>query len=188
MKILFIAPWYLYRPILPASLLLQTHADWRLLLIHDGPLLEEVRQFVPADPRIEVTARAHRANDWGHTLRDEALDRITADRIACDAICVTNADNYYVPGFCVQMLAALGGAAAAYCDCVHSHRGWTLMPAALELRSIDCGSLLVQADLALATPWRGRGFCADWEWIAELLAAAGPGRFVHVPRPLFVHN
>ena len=108
------------------------------------------------------------------------------DDPAPDWLIVTNADNYYIPVFLDRMLAAAAGHAGAYCDCLHSHHGWRLLPAKLECNQIDCGSLLVRADLARSTPWTSCRFAADWDWISNLLKKTVD--FVHVPLPLFVHN
>jgi len=183
-----IAPWYGYYPILCDALRLQTYAHWTLDLVHDGPEIRPHTGAWRADPRITIRHTERRYNDWGHSLRAEAL---TAERLAAagrmpDYVVVTNADNYYAPPFLEAMLLMAAGRSGAYCDCVHSHYGWRLLPAALTLNHIDCGSLLVETDLAIAVGWPGRQFAADWQWIAALLAKGG--QFVHVAHPYFVHN
>jgi hypothetical protein len=218
MTVHFIAPWYDYYPILADSLRLQTIDDWTLDLIHDGPETQEHRGEWRDDRRITIRHSEVRYNDWGHSLRADALERLkcqlsvvscqlsvamdngqrTTDngqrdpRCGCpadrgpDYVVITNADNYYVPPFLAAMLQLVRGHRGAYCDCVHSHFDYRCLPAALEFCRIDCGCLLVEAALAVSVGWRGRHFEADWQWIADLLAMTGD--FVHLPRPLFVHN
>ncbi|MGD0781232.1 MAG: hypothetical protein ABSA30_00070 [Candidatus Aminicenantales bacterium] len=217
MTVHFIAPWYEYYPILADSLRLQTVGDWTLDLIHDGPETQEHCGEWRDDPRITIRHSAVRYNDWGHSLRAEALERLktesredketrrqgdkeTADQSTplpvslspclplspSSYVVITNADNYYVPPFLAAMLELVRGHRGAYCDCVHSHFDYRCLPAALEFCRIDCGCLLVETALAVSVGWRGRHFEADWQWIADLLAVTGD--FVHLPRPLFVHN
>lgn len=182
-RVHFIAPWYEYYPILADSLRLQTHKDWTLDLIHDGPCTMTRLGEWRYDDRVEARATHHRHNDWGHTLRDLGLKTIET---CPDYIVVTNADNYYMPIFLEQMLQAADGHDGAYCDMITSHHGYKLWPARLECNHIDCGSLMVRAGLAASTPWTSRRFAADWDWIAELLKKTQD--FVHVERPLFCHN
>ncbi len=105
----FIAPYHEYYPVLVESLVDQRHADWRLLLYHDGPI---IRQDVSAkvariqDRRVSLYNTRKRYNDWGHTLRQLGLNLVCKEEIG-DYVVVTNGDNYYAPGFCDIMLAAI---------------------------------------------------------------------------------
>jgi hypothetical protein len=183
MRVHFIAPWFEYYPILCDSLRLQTHQDWTLDLIHDGPWKEQPHGAWTVDSRIRANHTMKRYGDWGHSLRAMALEGYSTD---ADFIIVTNADNYYVPGFLGTMLKNVGDHSGAYCDCLHSHHGWRLLPAKMKCNHIDCGSLMVRAGLAQETPWTSRRFAADWDWIESLLKKTTD--FVHVPLPLHVHN
>ena len=106
-KVLFIAPIYNYYPILVHALQAQTHDNWELLLVHDGPNDLGLAATVAAfnDERIDYSETALRHNDWGHSLRRGALERIAQEKSG-DYIVVTNADNYYAPGFLSLMLNA----------------------------------------------------------------------------------
>jgi hypothetical protein len=183
MRVHFIAPWYQTYPILCDALRLQTHQDWTLGLVHDGPWPNEDWGPWIEDDRIGARPTAVRANDWGHSLRAAALASYQGD---ADYIIVSNHDNYYVPTFLDHMLSAAEGHAGAYCDMIHSHHGYRLIESRLECNWIDCGAIMVAADLAKSTPWTGRHFAADWTWIAALLEKTQD--FVHVGLPLFCHN
>ena len=187
-RVHFIAPWYEYYPILADSLRLQTHENWTLHLIHDGPQFAPIRNGEWCrDDRVDISSSPERFNDWGHSLRAAA---VVPD--AADFVVHTNADNYYVPAFLQEMLAAANGHAGSYCDMIHSHvfppqtKPYHLRQSRMKCNWIDCGALMVRADLAISTPWISRRFAADWDWIAALLQKTTD--FVHVPLPLFVHN
>ena len=74
-KVLFIAPIYNYYPILVHALQAQTHDNWELLLVHDGPNDLGLAATVAAfnDERIDYSETALRHNDWGHSLRRERI-------------------------------------------------------------------------------------------------------------------
>lgn len=186
--ILFIAPFYRYRPILPESLVRQTCGEWRLLLIHDGPG-RRLRHVT--DERITLAATSQRHNDYGHSLRAFGLRLAAQQNLPGDWIVHTNGDNYYVPGFCEQMLTTAAerpSLVGFYCDCLHNHYGWSVLNACLRIQQIDCGCLMVRREAAVQVGWPGRDFTADWTYIASLVQLHGAEHFVKIPRPLFVHN
>jgi hypothetical protein len=190
-RVLFIAPVYEYEPILVPSLRLQGHQDWQLLLIHDGPnrqgLAERLRQL--ADPRIAYFETVKRYNDWGHSLRALALERVAAEPIVGDFVVITNGDNYYCPGFVEQMLAGFtDDTIATYCRMSHNHRNWNLIDTRLEHQFIDCGCVMVRRSAVLEVGWRSREHAADWVYVADLLHSFGAEQFRKVSQVLFVHN
>ena len=189
-KVLFIAPIYNYYPVLIHALQAQTHENWELLLIHDGPNDFGLAATIAAfnDERIDYSETALRHNDWGHSLRRDALERIAQEKSG-DHIVVTNADNYYVPGFLSLMLNAFeDDIVVVYCDAVRSHLGWALLDARLALGWIDCGVVMARREEALAIGLTSTEFAADWTYIDGLASAYGYDRILKLPRPLFVHN
>jgi len=134
------------------------------------------------DPRITITETPTRCGEWGHPLRDLGIAGIP-DKT--DYVVVSNHDNYYVPTFLAEMLSAAAGHAGAYCDMIHNHYRYKLLPAMLECGHIDCGAVMVKSDLAKSTPWASRRFEADWDWINAMLKKTTD--FVHLGLPLFVH-
>ena len=151
-KITFIAPIYNYYPLLIPNLLTQTHGDWRLILIHDGPnsteLAKQVEHF--QDSRIGLHFTEKRYNDYGHSLRAMGLKLVTNT----DYLVHTNADNYYVPKFCEYMLKSFSeGIVAVYCDMIHSHKEWRLLETQPVFTKIDCGQLCSKLPLL----WKRNG-------------------------------
>jgi hypothetical protein len=181
----FIAPIYKYHPVLLSSLLTQQNPDWECILIHDTPN-PDLRKYVEflADPRIKYHETAQRYNDWGHSLRALGLTMLGDSQFVVH----TNADNYYCPGFINAMLSAAEGYLGAYCDCVHSHRGWQMMSCALKFTFIDCGCVMLRRQIAEEVGWTSRDFAADWNMIDQVIARYGSEVFNHVSLPLFVHN
>lgn len=190
-KVLFIAPIYNYYPILVHALQLQTHRDWELLLIHDGPNATGLRALMErlGDPRIRYYESVRRFDDWGHSLRAMGLQAIAAEPIEGDFVIITNADNYYAPPFVEYMLGAIDTrAVAAYCPVVHSHRKWTTIDSELRHQFIDCGCVMARRDAALEVGWASREHSADWVYIDAMVRRFGKDGFRKIPNVLFVHN
>ncbi|MBD3882075.1 glycosyltransferase family 2 protein [Phormidium tenue FACHB-886] len=189
-RVLFIAPIYNYYPILVHALQLQSHKNWQLILIHDGPnstgLQETVEQL--KDERVTYHETTTRHNDWGHTLRQEGLEKIK-NGFSGDYVIITNADNYYAPCFIESMLKALKrDTVAVYCNMVHSHRSWNIVSSLLRRKFIDCGCVMVKRDVALEVGWQSKDFAADWFYVKDILAKYPKSSFSKVNKPLFVHN
>jgi GT2 family glycosyltransferase len=190
-KVIFVAPIYNYDPILVHALALQTHPNWELLLIHDGPnstgLQERLEQL--NEPRVRYYKSSRRYDDWGHSLRDLGLKHIENEPIEGDFVVITNADNYYCPGFLKIMLAAFEASlVAVFCPMIHDHHGWRLLDAQLEHKHIDCGCVMVRREAALETGWTSREYAADWVYISQLVTRYGSHRLKKIDNVLFVHN
>jgi len=88
MAVLFIAPTYQQIPILVYSLQVQTHPDWHLILMHDGPNEAfKAKMLALNEPRISYSETNMRVNDWGHTLRHFCLEEIKNKNIGGGLYC-----------------------------------------------------------------------------------------------------
>ena len=191
MRFIFIAPWYSdYYPVLPASLLNQSHQDWKLLMIHDGPVHKEENIPTIKDARVQILYTQSRANDYGHSLRalvvNEFLDSLIPPEPG-DVIIHTNADNYYLPHFCERM-APPSWKKATYCDMLHSHWRWAHKVADLNIAKIDCGCVVAERELAVKAGWPTRRWEADWDWIQAMIDIESRDAFMHIEETLFIHN
>jgi len=193
--VVFIAPFFRYSPVLLSALENQTYPRWRLLLVHDGPCPFDLRARImqSSDARVHLLETAVRYDDWGHSLRALAINRLAKGNVGSDWVVHTNGDNYYVPGFCERMLEAVGGKSsprpiAAYCDMIHNYWRWTLVRSSLAHGEIDCGALMVDANVSIEVGWPGRQQDADWTYVAGVMARYGDRRFRKVDKPLFIHN
>ena len=74
----------------------QTHKDFEIICIHDGPLLDESVELP-----CEVQFTEERYNDWGHTLRTIGMDQAKGDYIIH-----TNADNIFYPNATQELYRA----------------------------------------------------------------------------------
>ncbi len=173
------------------GLQLQTHEDWELLLLHDGPDdtgLAELLQRV-GDPRIRYRETPQRHNDWGHSLRALALEWIEQEPIEADYLVITNADNYYVPGFLQMTLSRFGPETVAVCcGMAHDQREWIAIAPDLHFGRIDCGSAVVTREAVLSVGWTSRQYAADWDFFQALVSRYGKSRIELLPNTLFVHN
>ena len=195
-RVLFLAPWYWDRqdpdqaePILPASLVKQTHKDWRLLMLYDGDEIppETVGPW-NLDERVTYESGGPRKGYWGHPLRQKMLQRVRDDGIECDFILNTNPDNYYVPTFCADMVTHMPEhCVAAFCDMAHNYYRYRPIPCRLALGWIDCGNFMVRREIAMETGWPMIRRNADWDMI-DRVARRYPGQFAGLPMSLFVHN
>ena len=182
-----IAPIYKYYPILVHSLQAQTHKNWELILIHDSPN-QELYDLIKTinDTRIKYMWTEERYNDWGHSLREIALQHISQES---EFVVITNADNYYVPIFIEEMLAGFkDNTVATYCNMLHSHKRWDVIHAGLQCGKIDCGCVMVRKNIVLEFGWKYRDFGADWGFIRDVIQKYGGESFLKVNKILFVHN
>ena len=119
----FICPIYNSYPEILSSLINQTHKEWRLLLIHDGPNSTGLKELVEfhKDPRIIYIETPTRQEKWGHPIRQWALNEIKEGRLVPETeyIVITNGDNHLVPVFCEYLLTGFKknpSAVATYCS------------------------------------------------------------------------
>lgn len=190
LKVVFTSPAFKVFPALIQSLQSQTYPNWELILVHDGPCDDELRYRIDAtaDSRINLFELEQRYNDWGHTPRKYAIDRIR-EQFPCDSVVMTNSDNYYVPGFIERMLRSFDSMAqVAFCDMVHDYYGWTPISTKLEYSHIDCGCLMLRREAVLSVGWRSLLYEADWIFVHDLMQRYGEDVFRKVNAALFVHN
>jgi hypothetical protein len=194
-QILFICLIFNSYPGIISSLLLQSHPNWRLWLIHDGPNSTGLARIVENvnDKRITYLETKDRIGNWGHEWRRWALDEIKAKRAFpdCDYIVVTNADNYYTPVFCQMMLGGIDeNVLATYCSqMVHSYTGWSVINCKMERGHIDAGNVMIRSDVACDVGWRKpKMHSADWFYFNDIMTKYGRDKFAMVPGCLFVHN
>ncbi len=193
-KVTFICTIYNTYPQIISSLACQTHKNWELLLIHDGPNETGIRQkHINGDARIKFIETAERKQKWGHPLRQWALNEIREGRLSNpDYIVVTNSDNYYTPTFIEYMLKGFKThtAVATYCDSMtHSYVAWKNIPVRFEKGFIDCGGVMVKKDIAVEVGWRDiESHSADWTYFSDIAAKYSASNFIKVPGNLFIHN
>jgi hypothetical protein len=183
--------------VLVQSFLNQTAANWKLQIIHDGPdpAFDEMMAAFAAgrENRITFWNTDKRYNDYGHSLREQGLRRITGDYIL-----ITNGDNYYVPVFVRQVTERIMAAQpdVVLFNMVHS-RGpggrrnprYSFFETSYRRRAIDMGSAIVRADLARAAGFRDKGFAGDATYFEDVaVAKAGPLHIEKLEDVLFVHN
>lgn len=190
-KVLIVSPIYNSFPLLALSLIEQTYKNWELLFVHDGPadsLDENSKAIIASDNRIRFIETETRANDWGHTPRQFAFEKIrNAD--PGDFVVVTNSDNYHVPGFIEKMLEHFDDSIhAVYCDMVHEYYNWRNFETRLEYSFIDCGCVMARSETALRAGWNDNTYEGDWKYVADLIGICGTKAIRKVKATLFVHS
>jgi glycosyltransferase involved in cell wall biosynthesis len=185
-KLSIIAPIYNYWPILVPSCVLQTYKNWELFLIHDGPDTIGLDKIVEKfdDSRIILLYSLKRYNDWGHSLREIALDYAVGEFLLH-----TNADNYYVPtAFDVMLSSFDWETLSVYCDMVHNYKQYDLVNSRLKFSHIDCGSAIFRTEIAKEIGWPSKSVCSDWDMIKLVVTKYGEDVFSKINKPLFIHN
>lgn len=194
-KVVFICPIYNTFPEIVASLMNQTHENWELILVHDGPSdwLERVIRSI-SDRRIVYVETSLRRGNWGHFYRMHYLNEIRDGRMGLDAfaVVITNGDNHHTPNFCKDLLAPLvkSAAVASYCSkMVHSYINWGILDCRLERGYIDCGGVMIKKDVACAVGWRDtESHSSDWTYFQDVITRYGADKWVKVEGCLLVHN
>jgi len=177
---------------LVASFQAQTWQNWKMVIVHDGPVLGAENEavmngFEVTDKRIVVLRPEERKQQHGHPYRQLAIDTLVEE---CDWITLTNQDNYYAPVF-VEWLLFVGsqtqGCGLVHCDMVHSHKYWKPMETQPRYKHLDLGGFMVKHTIAREVPFDNFEFNGDGDWINRLVAKA-KNQVQHVPATLFVHN
>jgi hypothetical protein len=196
-KVTFICPIYNTFPEIISSMMNQTHQNWELILVHDGPCRIGVSKFVKAigDPRITYIETPKRLGNWGHYYRQFYLNEIKAGRIAKDtfAIVITNADNHHTPTFCAALLDPLlknNSLVASYCSqMVHSYVSWGVLNCSIQLGGIDCAGVMIKKDAACHHGWRDIvGHSTDWTYFQDVINQFGADKWVKIQGCLLCHN
>lgn len=189
-KVMFICPIYQSYPQIISSLLMQTHKNWRLYLVHDGPETKGVEALIPADDRITFIIAPKHGGSWGHYIRQVGIE---TQKDNADFVCVTNADNYHVTTFCEYMLRGFERnpeAIAVYCShMVHSYKAWQVIACKLERGFVDSAGVVVRSKQAAQVGWNDiTSHSADWQYFYDLIQKYGADKFYKVDGCLLVHN
>lgn len=195
-KVAFICPVFQMYPAIIPSLICQTHPNWELVLVNNGPDAGGVAPVVHsyADPRVLFCTFPVETGHYGHPIRKWVLEEMRAGRIAGDAdyVVVTNADNYHVPTYIEKMLAgfrARPDTVAAYCaQMVHNYIGWGIIDCRLELGHIDAAGVMVRKSVACDVGWRSLEHSSDWTYFSDIIERYGQDRWTKVSGCLLVHN
>lgn len=190
-KIAFICPIYNSYPEIISSLINQTHKDWHLFLIHDGPSSMDIKSIVAAtrDKRITYTETETRLGNWGHGYRKEYLQKLKTSDF--DYIVITNSDNHHMPTYCEYLLKGFtNGQVAVYHDqMVHSYLGWGIINCKLQQGYLDCAGVMVRKDVACEIGWQEvEAHSADWLYFNDIIKKYGAQKFAVVKGCLLSHN
>lgn len=192
-KVVVIATVYETNPVpIIASMKMQTHKNWELIIIHDGNRVNgNVPQF-DADKRIKFIYTPERLGHWGHPNRKWALENL--DKLSdASYVIITNSDNYYVPVALERLVAGFSKvhtAVATYCtEMVHSYKSWQTIPVRFEKGYIDCGGVMVKREVAIEVGWRDtESHSADWTYFSDIAARYNKKSFIPVRGCLLTHN
>ena len=203
-KVTFICPVYNSFPEIVSSLICQTHKNWELLLVHDGPNETKMEELIQSfgDARIIYLETLERLQQWGHPIRKRMLNELTWKQ-GSDFIVITNADNYHVPTYIETMLRGFDDdTVAVYCDkFVTNYKSpqpqksgpaidhtYGVIDVKLELGYIDCAGIMVRKDAACKIGWQSMEHSSDWTYIESILDEYGKNAFVKVNGTLLIHN
>jgi hypothetical protein len=186
----YIIPWYEQVPVSVFSLLAQTYPNIEIILYHDGPLTASATQYSTAftDRRIKLFNTSKRYNDWGHTPRKEAIEKISPESAA---VVFTGTDNYYLPSFTIELFSVLcqdAYMAATYCDMIHNEKNWNTVNTDLKYAYIDCGCFMVRPEVAKEFDWKNKVSWEDWAFIEKIINKYTSHAIKKVPRVLYIHN
>lgn len=190
-KVIIICPIYKCYPQIISSMILQTHKDWELHLIHDGEADQFLRDYVALvnDDRIKFVETKERVGNYGHSYRQQYLKELR--KSDGDFIVITNGDNYHTPNFLESMVKGFkDGVVATYCDSmVHSYFGWGVINCRMERGFIDCANVMVRKDVACHIGWNDiESHSSDWTYFEDIAKVHGWHTFAQVYGCLLIHN
>ncbi len=190
-KVAFICPVYNTYPEIISSLINQTHDNWHLFLIHDGPSKLNICEIVKAtnDPRIEYIETETRVGNWGHRLRRDWIQKLKDTDF--DYVTVTNADNFHAPNYCEQMIKGFtnGEVAVYHSQMIHSYINWGVINCKLQQGYLDSAGVMVRKDVAVNVGWNDiTAHSADWLYFEAIIKKHGAHKFGKVQGCLLSHN
>lgn len=190
-KVAFICPIYNSYPEILSSLINQTHQNWHLFLVHDGPATKNIKAIVEAanDPRVEYIETETRVGSWGFPIRRDYLQKLKDTDF--DYVVITNSDNHHTPNYCEAMIKGFtGGQVAIYhAQMVHNYIGWGVIDCRLQQGFLDCGGVMIKKDVAVEVGWNDvKSHSSDWIFFSEIIKKYGAHRFGKVPGCLLIHN
>lgn len=185
-----------YQRVIPLRILIdsfldQTNSNWKLYVIHDGPIPKEVKLIMNrySDDRITFSYTETRNAQSGFGNRDMMIKSIIGD--LDDFVMSTNDDNYYVPTFVDEMLKLITPTAGIiYCNMIHSHFGYSLLSTILQKYYIDMGAFAIKLTLAKKIGITDRTDVADGVFVEACLKECNRvGMTTHKSEKiLFIHN
>lgn len=200
-KITFICPIYNTFPEIVSSCINQTHKNWELLLIHDGPNSTNLKQLIDiiGDNRIKFIETEERKQLWGHPIRKWALENIDILSPNTEYVVITNGDNFHVPHFCEYLLKGFDkpNTLATYCSkMVHSYLipqpdgiyNYGIIETKLELGYIDCAGVLMKKEIAIERGWKDFTHSSDWTHFKRVIDKYGVKAWNRVNGCLLTHN
>lgn len=194
-KVVFICPIFEMYPQIISSLICQTHKNWELILIYNGPCNNNLPEIIKniEDKRIQFIIYPEATGKWGHVLRQWALKEMSQGKLSdAQYVVIQNADNYLAPPFIEYLLKGFENshtAVATYCsDTVHSYKNWNILPAKLERGYIDCGAVMVKKDIACEIGWNSLEHSSDWTYFHDIASKYSWKNFIKINGCLFVHN
>lgn len=198
-KIAVICPIYGRFPTIISSMINQTHTNWELFILHDGPDFGGIGNLVAFinDKRIKFIEFESREGQWGHPLRKWALHNLCNICPDADYVLVTNDDNYHVPIYLEEMLKGFDeNILATYCSqFVHSYESpqidgdyrYGVMLTRLELGFIDCACVLMKKNIAIESGWEDISHSSDWTYFKRVIDRYGEESFKKIKGCLVVH-
>lgn len=161
----------------------QTYQNIELLLMHDGPMKDELKRWLPRDSRLHLIENEFRLNQHGHPQRVHGISVSKGAYIG-----LANADCWYVPVYIEWLVSELirHKADIAFCDMIHSHHLWRPFETKFKKSRLDVGAWIARGDLVRSTPWTDYGFSGDGTFIDAMAAKAN--KTTKVKAFLYTHN
>lgn len=172
--------------------ILQSYPYWNMTIVHDGAAPGGVKNIITGytDPRISFIETEKINGHYGFPNRQMMVER--SDPKQGEFLLFSADDSYYVPHFIEFMMdEAKDDVGMVYCDMVHSHIRYSLLPGELKVNHIDMGAFITDIQVAKEVGFQHiNEFAADGMFAEECAAKCHEWglRTVHVPKPLFIHN
>lgn len=173
----------------------QTHKNWELILIHDGPDKYGIQQIVDQcnDSRIVFFETELRAGNWGHSIRRDVLNELKEGKYSpSEFVVITNADNYHVPVYLEYMIKGFTSpqVVATYCShMVHSYLAFGVITCKMIQGYVDMAGVMIRRDAACEVGFNHiEAHSADFLYFKDVFDKYGIKNFNRVEGALLIHN
>lgn len=175
------------------SFMAQSYENWKINIIHDGPILNQTikdkyYELQNISTKIKCFESEKRLNHWGHEYRREY-----ALKTECDILGFTNDDNYYTPNCLLVLKENIENNDVVICQCLHriaqNRKIYRILQPSKPkpvFATIDLCCYFIRNNIVQKEIWNFTNRAADFNYIQKVVSNTDKIKFIDYP--IIVHN